>query len=81
MNKQNFALPNLCEPLATLAPNLQDGRGFFTVRGLEHGKYSEEDNTLLFLGLSLYVGDKRAIQDENGHIFGELICPRRNENS
>ena len=55
-----------------LTEDLHFGRGFFALRGLNPDKYSTEDNMLLFLGVSAYIGEERAVQDDSGHVFGVL---------
>jgi hypothetical protein len=68
--RENFPLPTLSPILRALAEELHDGCGFFAVRGLDPGRYSIEDNIIIFLGISSYVGEMRGKQDESGHIFG-----------
>ncbi|KAH8682705.1 hypothetical protein BX600DRAFT_506272 [Xylariales sp. PMI_506] len=68
----NFPLPSLAGRLFELAKELHFGRGFFALRGLDPAKYSQEDNVLIFLGISSYIGDKRGIQDVKGHLFGHI---------
>ncbi len=43
------------------------------MRGLDPAKYSREDNIVIFLGVSSYVGEMRGKQDDLGHIFGSSI--------
>lgn len=39
------------------------------MRGLNPDEYSQEDNILVFLGISSYVGEKRGKQDEAGNML------------
>lgn len=71
VSQATFPLPTLAWPLRALAEDLHSGRGFFAVRGLDPKRYSAEDNVLLFLGVSSYVGEKRGLQNDKGHIFGQ----------
>jgi hypothetical protein len=68
--QSTFPLPHLSKKLRALAEELHNGRGFFTLRGLNPEHYSQEDDRIIFLGLSSYMGEKRGIQDDAGHIFG-----------
>ncbi|KAK1832993.1 hypothetical protein QBC39DRAFT_390275 [Podospora conica] len=70
--RDNFPLPTLAAKLDALAEDLHDGRGFFAVRGLNPTKYSREDNIVIFLGVSSYVGELRGKQDDKGHIFAHI---------
>ena len=71
INMDSFRLPLLGTTLEAKTLDLHDGKGFFAIRGIDNGKYSIEDNVLIFLGISSYVGDKRAKQDDNGNIIGK----------
>jgi len=55
-----------------LAVELHRGKGFFVVRGLNPNAYSLEDNTIIFLGMSSYIGEKRGKQTDDGRIFSHL---------
>jgi hypothetical protein len=65
----NFPLPNLGAKLLQLTQQLHDTIGFFVLRGLNPEEYSQEDNILIFLGISSYVGEKRGRQDEAGSML------------
>lgn len=69
VNKTNFPLPTLREKLHQLAEELHHSRGFFVLRGLNSNNYSPEDNTIIFLGISSYVGEKRGKQDDAGNML------------
>ena len=49
------------------------GRGFVVVRGLKPEDFSQEENVILFLGLSSYIGPKRGRQDEEGNMLSECL--------
>ncbi|KAI1326690.1 Clavaminate synthase-like protein [Xylariaceae sp. FL0255] len=68
----NFPLPSLSAVLFDLANDLHSGLGFFALRGLDPNKYSREDNILIFLGISSYIGEQRGKQDDCGHIFAHI---------
>ncbi|KAI1131700.1 Clavaminate synthase-like protein [Nemania abortiva] len=72
VNRVNFPLPNLSKVLFSLASDLHFGLGFFALRGLDAARYSREDNVLIFLGVSSYVGEQHGKQDDSGHIFAHI---------
>jgi hypothetical protein len=59
--------------LFSLTQDLHAGLGFFALRGLDPSRYSREDNVLIFLGVSSYIGEQRGKQDDSGHIFGSCF--------
>ena len=65
-------LPTLGPRLSLASLDIHAGSGFFVIRGLEPSLLSAEDNILIFLGLSSYIGDVRGRQDEKGNMLGEL---------
>jgi hypothetical protein len=71
INVVNFPLPNLGVKLLQLTRQLHETIGFFVLRGLNPDEYSQEDNILLFLGVSSYVGEKRGKQDEAGSMLSQ----------
>ncbi|KAK4176189.1 hypothetical protein QBC36DRAFT_12514 [Triangularia setosa] len=63
-------------PLSTLGPKLKkaaedvhSGRGFVVVRGIQPSQFTPEDNVVIFLGISSYIGGTRGRQDENGNML------------
>jgi len=69
VKKSNFPLPALQEKLQELSLQLHDTLGFFVLRGLDPNEYSPEDNIILFLGISSYIGEKRGRQDDAGNML------------
>jgi hypothetical protein len=69
VSKTNFPLPTLESKLQDLSLELHQTRGFFMIRGLNSDDYSPEDNIIIFLGISSYVGEKRGKQDEAGNML------------
>lgn len=61
---ENFSLPTLGPKLAGCAKYIHSERGFCIIRGLDPSIYSIEDGTLVFLGISSYIGEQRASQDK-----------------
>lgn len=70
VDSTNFPLPNLRHTLRQLSLELHNGRGFCVIRGLDYGKYSVEDNTVIFLGVQSFIAKTRARQDEKGNMIG-----------
>ncbi|KAH8819832.1 hypothetical protein F5884DRAFT_27374 [Xylogone sp. PMI_703] len=63
VNQDTFPLPNLSPILRQQAKVIHDGRGFFVLRGLQVDKYSIEENTIVYAGISSYIGSVRGRQD------------------
>jgi len=59
--------------LIAAAREVHDGKGFVVLRGLKPSSYTAEDNLLLFLGISNYIGEKRGIQDRKGAVISSVI--------
>jgi hypothetical protein len=70
VNTTNFPLPTLRDKLFCFQHDLLSGKGFFVLRGLGPQDYSPEDNAIIFLGVSSYIGGKRGMQDREGNILG-----------
>lgn len=70
-----FPLPTLGPKLQQVAVDIHRGRGFAVVRGLNPDEFSPEDNVLIFLGISSYIGAQRGRQDEEGNMLSESPDP------
>ncbi|KAH6673450.1 hypothetical protein B0J14DRAFT_480841 [Halenospora varia] len=81
VRQSTFPLPTLGESLLRLAIDVHCGKGFINVRGLNPENYSPEDNILLFLGLSSYIGEVRARQDEDGNMLMHICDAKRSRES
>jgi hypothetical protein len=57
--------------LLRLAVDIHRGKGFAVIRGLHPDDFSPEDNVIIFLGLSSYIGSKRGRQDEDGNMLSK----------
>jgi hypothetical protein len=71
VSPSTFPLPTLGPKLRQISVDIHRGRGFAVVRGLKPDEFSPEDNVLVFLGISCYVGVKRGRQDEEGNMLSE----------
>ncbi|KAL2258489.1 hypothetical protein VTK26DRAFT_8180 [Humicola hyalothermophila] len=69
VNPGTFPLPTLGPKLRQMAVDIHQGKGFAVVRGLNPDEFSPEDNVLVFLGISSYIGAKRGRQDEEGNML------------
>ncbi|CAI9627286.1 hypothetical protein GT037_004314 [Alternaria burnsii] len=60
ISKNTFKLPQaLSEKLQNISINVYNGTGFTVLRGIEPERYTEEENLLMFLGLSSHVAPER----------------------
>ncbi|KAI9762218.1 MAG: hypothetical protein M4579_000541 [Chaenotheca gracillima] len=73
VNVDNFPLPNLQDRLRQMSHDVHFGKGFCVIRGLDATSYSAEDNALLFLGISSYIGEKRGRQDNHGNMLVHIV--------
>lgn len=71
VSQDTFPLPHLQHVLRELSEDLHSGKGFFVLRGLGETARSNEDNFLVYLGVSRYIADQHGRQDQNGNIVGE----------
>ncbi len=69
---ETFPLPTLGVRLRQAAVDVHYGRGFVVVRGINPDEFSAEDNVLVFLGISSYIGVRRGRQDEDGNMLSEF---------
>ncbi|KAK8026329.1 hypothetical protein PG991_003385 [Apiospora marii] len=67
-----FPLPTLNSKLKLLRDELFKGRGFINIRGIDPDKFSPEDNVLVFLGISKYMGTRVGKQDLEGYMLGHI---------
>jgi len=73
INPNNFPLPTLGSILQQMAVDLYQGRGFATLRGLDVDAYCTDDATVLFLGVSSYIGNRFGKQDLNGYTIMHVV--------
>jgi hypothetical protein len=72
VTRERFPLPRLAGHLQKCALEVHQGTGLCVVRGLDPQDYSVEDNTLIFLGISCYLGGQRGVQSSKG----AMLCMR-----
>lgn len=69
VSRKTFPLTKLQERLKEVEKNIHLGFGFNVIRGLDPGRYSSLDNVLIYLGITSYVAEKRAVQDSSGNML------------
>lgn len=76
IHKNNFILPILGNKLAAISNDIHNGRGFAVLRGLDPNKFTVEDLTMIYMGLSTYMGNQIGRQDKAGNCIGKsLVMP------
>ncbi|KAI1506263.1 hypothetical protein F5X99DRAFT_404313 [Biscogniauxia marginata] len=73
VSQETFPLPNLGRVLEDVRNEVYEGRGFVIVRGLDPDAYGIEDLTIVYLGISSYVGERRGKQDQRGSMLMHVI--------
>lgn len=71
LTKENFALPALRASFDRVLNELEEGPGFFVLRGLPAGKYSKDDMRLLYWGMGLHLGTA-VTQSNRGDMLGDV---------
>ncbi|KAK7928359.1 Clavaminate synthase-like protein [Apiospora marii] len=66
-----FPLPVLGSRLDKLRQDVYSGRGFVIIRGLDPDRHTEEDTTIIYLGLSSYIAERRGKQDQRGSMLSK----------
>ncbi|KAK6530031.1 hypothetical protein TWF694_003405 [Orbilia ellipsospora] len=76
ISKSNFPLPTLGPRLEAACHSVHFGLGISIIIGIPSQTYTDEQNVLVFLGISSYVGETRGRQRDDGarlvHIFHAL---------
>lgn len=66
VDQQTFALPRLRIRLREWSRNVHFGLGFVVIRGYPVQNLSPEERVIVFAGVSSYIGNFRARQDQGG---------------
>ncbi|KAI1463196.1 Clavaminate synthase-like protein [Daldinia caldariorum] len=72
VTRERFPLPNLREKLEACARNVHCEHGTSIIRGLNPREYSQQENILLFLGISSSIGDQRGLQNSKGDMLTHI---------
>ena len=75
MTQESFPLPTIQAQLTSACIDIHQGRGFSIVRGIDPREYTAEDNMIIFLAISSYIGEQRGIQDKKGTMLSRLLSP------
>lgn len=74
ISRGTFPLPILGDKLRRLSKRLHGEEGFFVLRGLQPFKYTRLENTILYAGISSYVGNRRGVQCAGGPVMSMFSC-------
>ncbi|KAG7132295.1 Taurine hydroxylase-like protein SAT17 like [Verticillium longisporum] len=74
VTRDTFDLPVLGDTLCQVSQDVNSGRGFAVVRGLDPRKYCVEDLTLLYLGIQVYIANEQGRQDKKGNMLVHIIA-------
>ena len=69
-----FPLPDpLAKRLDDISEECYQGRGFCVLRGLEPAKYTDEENVILYAGISSHIASERGFLDRaRQHVLCKL---------
>ncbi|ETS76887.1 hypothetical protein PFICI_10761 [Pestalotiopsis fici W106-1] len=73
ISRENFVLPAIGPWLERCAIELHRGHGVVIIRGLDSTMYSDEDNTMIQLGVGDYLGQKRGVQSSKGAMLSHIV--------
>jgi hypothetical protein len=69
--KDDFALPGFASVLAGMLEELENGRGFFLMRGFPAAEFSEAESEIIFWGIGQHLGIPLS-QNAEGHLLGHV---------
>ncbi|MFQ5784964.1 MAG: TauD/TfdA family dioxygenase [Alphaproteobacteria bacterium] len=76
ITRDDFPLPRFAGELRAVADELERGRGFLRLRGLQIARYDEDEIRQIFWGIGTHLGVARP-QDASGEIMGEVCDEAR----
>ncbi len=71
LTKENFLLPVLQPTFNRVLQELENGLGFFVMRGLPAEKYTKDDLRLMYWGIGLHMGTA-VTQSSRGDMLGDV---------
>ena len=71
LTRENFRLQVLPKTLATVLDRLENDFGLFVLRGLPVGKYSKDEQRLIYWGVGLHLGSP-VTQSSKGDVLGDV---------
>jgi hypothetical protein len=69
VTREDFALPSLTAEFSRIAAELEEGRGFVQIRGLDPARYDADDLAFIFWGVSAHLGTAIS-QNARGDLLG-----------
>ncbi len=69
--KEDFPIPELADEIAYFVDELENGKGFLLIRGLPMERYGDEEASIIYWGLGLYMG-RPITQDQTGTLLGHI---------
>ncbi|MCE2979373.1 MAG: TauD/TfdA family dioxygenase [bacterium] len=69
VSREDFALPSLTAEFSRIAAELEEGRGFVQIRGLDPARYDADDLAVIFWGVSAHLGTALS-QNARGDLLG-----------
>lgn len=69
--KDDFPLPKFAQVLRVMLEELEQGRGFFLMRGFPIGRFTEQEAETIFWGLGQHLGIPLS-QNAEGHLLGHV---------
>lgn len=72
LTKADFPLVTLADDLTRYANELENGRGFFLLRGLPVDRYTEADLRAIYFGIGLHLGTPVG-QNPQGDVLGTVM--------
>jgi hypothetical protein len=71
ISPKTFLLPTLGPKLRSVSRRIHEEEGFLVLRGLQPWKYKRLENTILFAGISSYIGNQRGLQCKDGPVMSK----------
>ncbi len=69
--KDDFPLPTFSAELDAIRNELEGGRGFVVMRGIDRGRYSKREAAFIFWGIGTHLGTAIS-QNGEGHVLGHI---------
>lgn len=71
IKKEDFPLPTYSKEIEKMVNELEGGRGFVLIRGLNVDKYTEEESSIIYWGIGAHMGIPVS-QNGNGDMLGHV---------
>ena len=70
--REDFPIGSLKEKIANIGEELENGKGFLLIRGLDLDRYQDEEINILYYGLGLHLGTP-VCQNPKGDLLGQVM--------